>query len=254
MQITKTSSRPANIGYDYLPSHWLGLTLPDSDRNLMQLLDDPQVEYVKVEQRDQVTVHEVNLGVHRKIDETPWLWRVWLCPDRDGLPVEIQAAPANDHPERERILELMGIQQFRVPEFREIADESLERKRWWPRQLTLNVATMTRDHDIHLSRVNHTVPAPTFQPEPQPGTRLVDATRPGREVSRVHEPQRAIAAVVQQVARDVQSQSESLSDGATVIARPRAWSVWSSLFRWAGAVLLLAAGLAYVIAARNGRS
>jgi hypothetical protein len=252
-QITKLPSIPESLEYDYLPDQWIGLKLPDCDRTLQHLLDGPDSKLIGRVDKGELVVYEVDLGVHRKIRGDPWNWRVWLCPDRDGLPVELQAAPADNHPEYERVMRLMGVQQFQIAEFRRVTDESLERERWLPTRFSLKLALSSFDHEATLVRVNRQLPDGLFIPAPQAGTRMVDVSASGRKTTWIHEPEKAIANLVEQVAQDVKSQSANASSERNVVARPADWSPLYRALRWIGAFLLLGVGVVYAVASLRSR-
>ncbi|MGC1274920.1 MAG: hypothetical protein WBC44_14535 [Planctomycetaceae bacterium] len=241
-EITKSRSVPWQLNNQYTPAFWMGLRLSELNENLAELLLDPQARVTGSELRGDLKLYRVDLGTHGDEASDPWSWSVSLCPDRDGLPVEIIRTPAANHPDRKRLEELIGETSFVVTEFRAIRDHALQRDRWVPWNMRLEMAKSTWTLDMVLARVNHDVSPERFVPQPGAGTFAIDETTPGRRSVRVNLPQEARSQRAQDLIEEVRAPSAT---PRPAVAAPPDSGRWSRRAAWGGAILLFVAAVTY---------
>ncbi|MGC1273967.1 MAG: hypothetical protein WBC44_09685 [Planctomycetaceae bacterium] len=242
--ISKTSTRPAALDMS-TPADWLGMRLRGLPSvSLADLLDAPQARIVATESFGDLAAYRVSLGEQDSKINGRWSWTAVVCPERDGLPVEISREPAKSNEQFQQL----GITRLVVDDFYEVHDDALERTRWLPQRMRLESSLSTMDLEVTLSLVNHDIQQVAFVPEPQPGTQLIDDTVPGARKVRVYKPEEALAEQAAELAaaanaKGVPPVATSTSPGVT--AAPPSNSLWATIGLYGGAVCLLAAAFVY---------
>lgn len=247
-QITKVSGIPEQFRSVSTPSRWLGLTLNETDGTILDLLESGKASVIAAESWNGLPAYRVDLGTHETRLAGPWRYTALLCPDRGGLPVEIECRLGDQHPSAEK-RGLIAATLYTVTEFEPVSDQTLGVQHWFPWKMQRSDHRVTQTLEMTEVRINGPVSKSAFTPPaPQPGTWVVDESVPGRRTERMYEDKKWLAERAPALTQEIQTNIRSAADpkGAAVARRPGAGWL-SRTAPWLGAGALVLAGALYAV-------